>query len=89
MTHRATAPSWLSKYPLEADIQEWDPEKPLFVDIGAGIGRQCVELIDRYPKLPGRIILQDLADCIDEALQSPRLDVKVHNMYDRQPIEGQ
>ena len=24
--HRTTTPSWLSKYPLEAEIQGWDPE---------------------------------------------------------------
>ena len=87
--HRTTAPSWLSKYPLEAEIQERDPEKPLFVDVGGGIGHQCVELIARYPKLPGRIVLQDLAHCIEEALKSPGLDVMVHNMYDRQPLKGQ
>ena len=88
-THRITTPSWLSKYPLEAETQGWDPEKPLFVDVGGGIGHQCVELMARYPKLRGRIILQDMAYCIDEALQSPGLDVMVHDMYERQPIEGQ
>jgi len=88
-TQRRTAPTWLSEYPFETEIQGWDHRKPLLVDVGGGIGHQCVDLIVRYPKLPGRIVLQDLAHCIDEALQSPALDVMVHNMYDRQPIKGQ
>lgn len=87
-TQGRTAPTWLSEYPIEAEIQGWDPEMPLFVDVGGGIGHQCVELIVRYPKLPGQIILQDLAHCIDEALQSPGLDVMVHDMYGPQPIKG-
>jgi len=87
-TQRRTAPTWLSEYPLEAEIRGWVPRKPLFVDVGGGIGHQCVELIVRYPELPGRIVLQDLAHCIDEALQSPGLDVMVHDMYGPQPIKG-
>ena len=70
-------------------FKDGDPKKLLFVDVAGGIGHQYVELIVRYPKLPGRIVSQDLAHCIDEALQSPGLDVMVHNMYDRQPIKGQ
>lgn len=88
-TQRRTASTWLSKYPLEAEIQGCDPKKPLFVDVGGGIGHQFVELIARYPKLPGRIVLQDMAHCIGEALQSPGLDAMVYDMYDRQPIKGQ
>jgi len=88
-TQGRTTPTWLSEYPLGAEIQGWDPKKPLFVDVGGGIGHQCVELIVRYPKLLGRIVLQDLAHCMDEALQSPRFDVMVHDIYDRQPIKGQ
>ena len=88
-TQRRTAPTWLSKYPLESEAQGCDPRKPLFVDVGGGIGHQCVELMARYPKHPGRIILQDLAHCIEEALRSPKLEVMVHNIYDPQPVKGQ
>ena len=87
--NRTTSPSWLSKYPLEAEIQGWDPEKPLFIHIGGGIGHQCVDLIAQHPELSGRIVLQDLAPCIGEALKCPGLDVMVHDIYDRQPIKGQ
>lgn len=88
MTQRRTAPTWLSEYPFEAQSQGWDPKKPLFVDVGGGIGHQCMELIDRYPNLPGRLVLQDLAYCIGEPLQSSWLEVMVHEIYDRQPIRG-
>ena len=88
-TFRTAAPSWLSKYPIEAETEGWEPEKPLFVDVGGGIGHQCMELISRYPKISGRIVLQDLAQCICEAVQSSGFDVMVHDMYDRQPIKGQ
>ena len=73
---------------LSGSTQGWDPRKPLCVDVGGRIGHQRVELIVRYPKLPGQIILQDLAHCIDEALQSPGSDLMVHNMYGPQLIKG-
>ena len=34
-------------------------ETPLFVDIGGGIGHQCVEFKKRYTDIPRRVILQD------------------------------
>ena len=87
-THGRTAPTWLSEYPIQVEIQGRDPRKPLFVDVGGGISHQCVELILQYPKRLGQIILRDLAHCIAEALQSPGLDVMVRNMYGPQPIKG-
>ena len=33
------------KHPFEAESQGRDPEKPLCVDVGGGIGHQCVALI--------------------------------------------
>lgn len=86
--HR-TARSWLSVYPLGEEIQEWQPsDTPVFVDVGGGIGHQCAEVIAQYPELSGRIALQDLANCIDEALPTPGVDKIVHDIYDPQPIKG-
>jgi hypothetical protein len=38
----------------------------LFVDTGGAMGHQCIALKQKYPELPGRIILQDQQRVIDQ-----------------------
>ena len=39
MALRRTADvSWLSVYPVEEETKGWDPEKPVYVNMGGGIG---------------------------------------------------
>ena len=85
---RHTESTWLSVYPIQDETQGWKLDEPVFVDIGGGIGHQCVELKSRYPELPGRIILQDLAHCIDEATLTPGVETMVHDLFQPQPIRG-
>ena len=85
---RENMPTWLSVYPIEKLTVDWSPEQPVFVDIGGGIGHQCAELKAKYPKLPGRIVLQDLPHCIDHAIEAPGLEAMVHNFFEPQPIKG-
>ena len=63
--HQAT---WIQFYPLKDDATNLSPERPLFVDIGGGIGHQAAEFKARYPDLPGKVILEDLPFAIDHAL---------------------
>lgn len=85
---RAGMPTWLSVYPIESETKGWNPELPVFVDIGGGIGHQCAELKGKYPKLPGKVVLQDLPHCIDHALPTPGVDNTVQNFFEPQPIKG-
>ena len=83
---RDNMPTWLSVYPVEKSTEAWNPENALFVDIGGGIGHQCAELMAKYPKIPGRIILEDLPHCIDHAV--PGVEAIVHNFFQPQPVKG-
>lgn len=85
---RHTASTWLSVYPIPEEIQGWQPDEPVFVDIGEGIDHQCLKLKSKYPALPGRIILQDLAHCINEAILTPGVEDMVHDLFQPQPIRG-
>lgn len=85
---RMGMPTWLSVYPIEKEVVAWDPEAPVFVDVGGGIGHQCAELKAKYPNLPGRVVLEDLPHCINTALPTPGVENLVQNFFEPQAIKG-
>ncbi|OTA89513.1 hypothetical protein M434DRAFT_79281 [Hypoxylon sp. CO27-5] len=80
--------SWLSVYPVIEETKDWVPEKPVYVNIGGGIGHQCAQFKEKYPNVPGRVILQDLSHSIKKALPTPGVENMVHNFFEPQPIKG-
>jgi hypothetical protein len=80
--------SWLTVYPVEEATKGWDPQKPVYINIGGGIGHQCVQFKDKYPNIPGHVILQDLPHSIEKALPTPGVENMVHNFFEPQPIKG-
>ena len=80
--------SWLSVYPVAEQTKGWDPEKPVYVNIGGGIGHQCEQFKGQYPNVPGRVILQDLPSSIEKALPTPGVENMAHNFFEPQPIKG-
>ena len=87
-SRREGAETWLSVYPIEEETRLWDPEAAVFINMGGGIGHQCAEFKARYPKVAGRVILQDLPHSIDRALQTPGVENMTHNFFEPQPIKG-
>jgi len=81
--------TWLTVYPVEEQVRDWDPERPVYVNMGGGIGHQCAQFLHKYPQVPGRVILQDLPHSIAKALPIPRVENIAHNFFDPQPIKGQ
>lgn len=80
--------SWLSVYPVEEQTKNWDSSKPVYVNIGGGIGHQCAQFKEKYPNVPGSVILQDLPHSIEEALPTPGVVNMAHNFFDPQPVKG-
>lgn len=85
---REGLPSWLSVYPVDEETKGWNPENPVFVDVGGGIGHQCLALKKKYPQLPGRVVLQDLPPALEHALAMQNVEVLVHDFFQPQPIKG-
>ena len=49
--------SWLGAYPVREETEKWVAgEKTLFVNIGEGIGHQCVQFKAVYPDRLGRVV---------------------------------
>lgn len=81
--------TWLSVYPVERELQDWDAQgntKAVYVNIGGGIGHQCKQFKEKYPEVPGRVILQDLPHSMSAALQTPGVENMGHDFFQPQPI---
>lgn len=80
--------SWLSVYPVEAEAAGKLAEQPLYVDIGGGIGHQCKQFKDKFPNLPGRVVLQDLPHSIARAFPTHGVENMAHDFFTPQPVLG-
>lgn len=81
---------WLDEFPFEKEFGHVvGPDVPLFVDIGGNIGHQCLLLKTRCPEITGRVILQDLAPVLQNALPIEGLEKMAHDFWTTQPIKGQ
>ncbi|RYP37879.1 hypothetical protein DL767_002751 [Monosporascus sp. MG133] len=66
---------------------------PLFVDVGGAMGSQCIVFRQRYPDLPGRVILQDLQHVVDMVKANPlpgfdNIEAEAHDMFKPESVKG-
>lgn len=79
---------WLNEYPIERHTEGWDPNLPVFVDMGGNVGQYCAMFKKRFPDVPGRVILQDLPDTLIRATQTPGVETFAHDFFEPQPLKG-
>ncbi|KUJ06912.1 S-adenosyl-L-methionine-dependent methyltransferase [Mollisia scopiformis] len=71
--------------------QNTTSETLLFVDVGGSTGPQSRVLRQRFPDLPGRVLLQDRPEVIEQAkadLAAARIEAEVYDIFTPQPIKG-
>lgn len=81
-------------YPVEDNLvkgAKTEQNAIFLVDVGGGKGHDLQELYRKHPKLPGKLVLQDLKGVIEEARASG-LEEKIipmeHDFFTKQPIIG-
>ncbi|KAI1419241.1 S-adenosyl-L-methionine-dependent methyltransferase [Xylaria sp. FL1777] len=80
--------SWLSVYPVREVTGQLDRDQAVYVNIGGGIGHQCVQFKEKFPHVPGRVILQDLPHTITKALPCEGVEYMAYDFYEPQPVIG-
>jgi hypothetical protein len=79
-------------YPVQQRLisgAEIDPKTPFLVDIGGNIGHDLVQFATNYPAHPGRLILQDLPDVINQITDLDlAIDRMKHDFFTEQPVKG-
>lgn len=81
---------WVDNFPFEQDISRGTTtdETPLFIDIGGSGGHVCVSLKEKYPNIPGRVILQDRPEVIEQASFKLNIEKMAHDFWTVNPIKG-
>ena len=81
-------------YPVDKNLVEdaKTSDRVVFlVDVGGGQGYDLQELLQKYPNLPGLLVLQDLQEVIEEAEASgldKRIITMAHDIFEPQRIRG-
>lgn len=86
-------PSWMDAgfYPVSQLAQGLKHEDVLLVDVGGSVGHDLSEFQRKWSDMPGRLVLQDLPDVIEQAqsmLLHPRIEATAHDFFTEQPIKG-
>lgn len=83
--------NWLDFFPFEErvskDFKRGDGAVML-IDVGGARGHEVEAIKTKYPALPGRFLLQDLPDTVQQALPVPGMETVVHDFFTAQPIKG-
>lgn len=90
--NRSDVLAWCEIFPItdqfSASLRS-DPRDVLLVDVGGSYGHNLLRFKDRYPSLPGRLILQDLPETINSLSgELSGVEAMSYNFFDPQPVKG-
>lgn len=78
--------AFIETYPAQERLKIDDAERVLFVDVGGNLGHQARKFHEKYPSLPGKLIVEDLPQVVDKAVDLPESITKVgHDFFTPQP----
>ena len=79
-------------YPLKERIEQGmiqNQDDVAIVDVGGGMGHDLVELRKKNPSIPGRFILQDLPQVVEQIPQPLEgIEATAHDFYTEQSVKG-
>ena len=80
---------WFDFYPVDKKLQVKADSQPLIVDVGGGLGHDIVAFKEKFPGLPGKLIVQDLPVVIDEIKGLPSgIEATAYDFFKPQPVKG-
>ncbi|OTA95598.1 hypothetical protein M434DRAFT_20167 [Hypoxylon sp. CO27-5] len=92
--YRFGLPSFVDVVNIEQEIALGSTDSTvLFMDLGGAMGHNCIALRRKYPKLPGRIVLQDLPDVIERVKTNPLpdfegIEAEAYDFFTPRPLKG-
>ncbi|MCJ1321544.1 hypothetical protein MMC15_006889 [Xylographa vitiligo] len=80
--------NWMDFFPVEEKLGNGaHTDGILFVDVGGGIGHEAIALKNGFPKLPGKFVLQDLPQTVED-LHLEGVEAMAHDFLKPQTIKG-
>lgn len=90
-------PSWMDEgfFPVPSLTEGLNisADDVLLVDLGGGVGHDLTEFRRKWPNIPGRLVLEDLPEVIDQAKAQNQatasfIEPVVHDFFNEQPVKG-
>ena len=84
-------PQWFEIYPAAEKLSNTgkEPDAVLMVDVGGGPGQELARFKERYPDIPGQLILQDLPLTLRRIKKLPNgIEAMEYDFFTNQPITG-
>ncbi|KAL4745383.1 hypothetical protein BDW72DRAFT_198702 [Aspergillus terricola var. indicus] len=90
-------PSWMDEgfYPVSSLMEglNINADDVLLVDVGGNVGHDLSEFRRKWPSIPGRLILQDLPEVIEQAKWQNQaiqgtIEPMSHDFFTEQPVKG-
>ncbi|KAF1950753.1 o-methyltransferas-like protein [Byssothecium circinans] len=88
VAQRSSVKNCFSFLSLDKECENWPAERPVFVDVGGGTGQQCIALKEKFPELPGTVILQDLPTVVAGVELPEGIKVHAYDFFTPQPVKG-
>ncbi|KAL9090732.1 MAG: hypothetical protein Q9165_005220 [Trypethelium subeluteriae] len=94
MSYRQSSTKWYETYPVEKELKssslKQDPQSVLLVDVAGGSGHDALAFRERFLTLPGRCILEDLPETLQQVnqLERPGIEMVPYDFFTPQPIKG-
>jgi hypothetical protein len=80
---------WFDVLPFDDIVASGSNEDTvIFVDVGSALGHQSIALRERYPNLPGRVIIQDMPQVINMVQPRHGIEPQVYDFFTPQPVKG-
>jgi demethylsterigmatocystin 6-O-methyltransferase len=83
--------SWVTSYPVERELSNFEPasDSAVLVDIGGGFGQHSVFFKEKFPDVKGRIVVQDLSSTLAHLPTKPTgIDFEDHDFFTPQTIRS-
>lgn len=74
---------------IKTDVED---SGALLVDIGGSVGHDLSEFRRKWPEAPGRLVLQDLPEVLDQARTMSlhkSIEIMEHDFFTEQPVRGE
>ncbi|KAJ5084660.1 hypothetical protein NUU61_009239 [Penicillium alfredii] len=89
MSFRRHGRDWFELFPVEERLRVQNDTDPLIVDVGGSQGKDLKMFKERFPHLPGKLILQDLPSVTANAQSlPPGIEVQGHDFFHEQPVRN-
>lgn len=90
---RGSRPDWVDWYPVKDQLihgfKPEDDKAVMLVDVAGGRGHDIALFKKKFPEAPGRLILEDLPQVINDVRDlDPSVERVKHDFFTEQPIKG-